>query len=431
MASNYSNTEPTEGSGGQNGDRTHVHSPVLHYVMTSTAYMLVCVGTIAILIAILVALLYFYFTRVKDKYKLSTETYHYSAVSSSDHCQTEDEDQGSVKRRKLPAFKPQGQGYGAAHHYTPAKSAGQWSTVPVSPHIDVSAGHLLLTYIEENLQNRNKLDQEWEGLNSSAPEKSSTAAASLPVNREKNRYRDALPYDHSRVKLSPEGSASDYINASFIVDTDPVHPKYIAAQGPLKETIVDFWQMVWEQSIGVIVMLTTLTDMGLLQCYQYWPSGGVATYSKFQVRLVSEHPHSEDYIIRSFVVRNTKAEESRTVTQFQYLTWPSLAVPSSAIPLLEFRRKVNKAHTRQDTPLLVHCSGGVGRTGTYLLIDMALSRVQSGAKEINLAATVEHLQDHRPHIVKTKEQFEFALSALVEETHAMLDAATASQRARR
>ena len=165
------------------------------------------------------------------------------------------------------------------------------------------------------------------------------------------------------------------------------------------------------------------------------------------------------------------------MTHFQYLTWTSLGAPPSATPLLEFRRKVNKACSNPKTPLLVHCSGGVGRTGTYMLIDMALSRIQSGgwghrgdlweevwlfvvggcgfiwwfsclisagAKEINLAASVEHLRDHRPHMVKTKVcvcvsesesstnspcsshlqlQFEFALSALVEETHAMLDAA--------
>ena len=134
-----------------------------------------------------------------------------------------------------------------------------------------------------------------------------------------------------------------------------------------------------------------------------------------QVRLVSEHPHSEDYIIRSFYLQNTQVcvlmnnslthvhslyialihssshshvsillsqtRESRTVTHFQYLTWTSLGAPPSATPLLEFRRKVNKASSHQQVPLLVHCSGGVGRTGTYILIDMALSRIQSGMLE--------------------------------------------------
>jgi len=93
------------------------------------------------------------------------------------------------------------------------------------------------------------------------------------------------------------------------------------------------------------------------------------------------------------------------------------------ISALASSRKVNKAHARPDTPLLVHCNGGVGRTGTYILIDMALSRIQSGVKEMNLVATVEHLRDHRPHMVMTKAQFEFALRALVEETNAMMDAA--------
>lgn len=407
---------------------SHRHS-IVYTAMTSTIYTVICVVVIGILAAILFGLLFIYCRKIRGRYKYDLKTVRYSPVSTD---VSEDESKKGRKRRGTNGSgrSQTGLAYDAAHYYTPSSSQHLWPSVPVSPHMDISAGHLLLNYIEANLQNQNKLKKEWESLQSYTPESTSTAIANQPENRPKNRYPDALPYDHTRVKLKRENneSGSDYINASFIVDVDPAHPKYIVTQGPLQNTITDFWQAVWEQDISVVVMLTTLTDMGLSQSCQYWPSSGVATYHTYEVRLVSEHPHSEDYIIRSFYLQNTRTQESRTVTHFQYLTWTSLGAPQTATPLLEFRRKVNKAHTTQDTPLLVHCSGGVGRTGTYCLIDMALTRIQSGAKELNLAATVEHLRDHRPHMVRTKAQFEFALAAVVEETHAMLDAASQRQR---
>eukprot|EP00731_Ephydatia_muelleri_P016597 Em0009g1021a len=203
----------------------------------------------------------------------------------------------------------------------------------------------------------------------------------------------------------------------------PRDPGTIVTQGPLVNTVSDFWQMVWEQDVSVIVMLTTLSEMGMAQCSQYWPSSGVSQYHIYEVRLVSEHEASDAYVIRSLFLRNMQTQQSRTVTHFQYHAWPSSQVPQPALSLLEFRRKVNKAHAQQQSPLLIHCNGGIGRSGAYCLIDMALNRIASGAKEINLAATVEYLRDQRPNMVRTKAQFEFALAALIQETHAMLDAA--------
>lgn len=385
--------------------------------MTSSEYCGASLAVILLLLVVIGVLAFLYYRMRRKEAEQYRKTVRYSPVSQRES----EDDRGYFKKRPLS----HGLAYDAAPRYTPNVSNSQSAHVPVSPHMDISAGHLLLSYIEDNLKNRNKLRQEWESLQAYVPEGCTTKTATQPENKPRNRYPDALPYDQNRVKLNPDNnvSKSDYINASYIVDVDPRHPRYIATQGPLSNTVDNFWQMIWEQNIAVIVMLTSITDMGLSQSSQYWPSNGVTTYQIYEVRLVSEHPHSEDYIIRSFYLQNSQTRESRTVTHFQYLTWTSLGAPQSATPLLEFRRKVNKASSHQQTPLLVHCSGGVGRTGTYMLIDMALTRIQSGAKEINLAASVEHLRDQRPHMVKTKLQFEFALSALVEETHAMLDAA--------
>jgi receptor-type tyrosine-protein phosphatase N len=370
----------------------------LYYVMTSSEY---CGGSLAFIVLLLVfigILGYLYYRLRKKGGDRYIKTVRYAPVS-----QRESEDERGVFRKR-PLLASHGLAYDVAPRYTPSVSNTQTATVPVSPHMDITAGHLLLSYIEENLKNRHKLRQEWESLQSYIPEGCTTKVATLTENKPKNRYPDALPYDQNRVKLDPTKSVtgSDYINASYIIDVDPHHPRYIATQGPLSNTIDDFWQMVWERDITAIVMLTQVTDMGLSQSSQYWPSNGVATYNIYEVRLVSEHPHSEDYIIRSFYLQNSQTRESRTVTHFQCLTWTSLGAPPTATPLLEFRRKVNRACSNPKTPLLVHCSGGVGRTGTYMLIDMALSRIQSGAKEINLAASVEYLRDHRPHMVKTK-----------------------------
>jgi receptor-type tyrosine-protein phosphatase N len=110
------------------------------------------------------------------------------------------------------------------------------------------------------------------------------------------------------------------------------------------------------------------------------------------------------------------------VTQFHFLAWRENSVPRSTKALLDFRRKVNKSYRSRACPIVVHCSEGCGRTGTYILLDMVLNRINKGAKEIDIAATLEHLRDQRMHLVRTKEQFEFVLAAVAEEVHAILRA---------
>ncbi|XP_062577396.1 receptor-type tyrosine-protein phosphatase N2-like [Saccostrea cucullata] len=303
-------------------------------------------------------------------------------------------------------------------------STSSWSEEPVTSNMDISTGHIVLSYMEDHLKNKDRLDREWEGLCSYEADPSSTDVANDPANIRKNRYSDTVPYDHSRVVLSTNSNASssDYINASTITDHDPRNPAYIATQGPLPHTVADFWQMVWEQGSVVIVMLTRLTENGEAMCYRYWPEEGSDLYHIYEVHLVSEHIWCDDYLVRSFYLKNLQTNETRTVTQFHYLTWPDLGVPKSIKALLDFRRKVNKSYRGRSCPIVVHCSDGCGRTGTYTLIDMVLNRMAKGAKEIDIAATLEHIRDQRKNMVKTKEQFQFALAAVAEEVHAILKA---------
>uniref|UniRef100_UPI001E1B1BDF receptor-type tyrosine-protein phosphatase N2 n=1 Tax=Jaculus jaculus TaxID=51337 RepID=UPI001E1B1BDF len=303
-------------------------------------------------------------------------------------------------------------------------STSSWSEEPVQSNMDISTGHMILAYMEDHLKNKNRLEKEWEALCAYQAEPNSSLVAQREENAPKNRSLAVLTYDHSRVLLKSENSydRSDYINASPIMDHDPRNPAYIATQGPLPTTVADFWQMVWESGSAVVVMLTPLAENGVRQCHHYWPDEGSTLYHVYEVNLVSEHIWCQDFLVRSFYLKNLQTNETRTVTQFHFLSWYDQGVPSSTRSLLDFRRKVNKCYRGRSCPIIVHCSDGAGRSGTYVLIDMVLNKMAKGAKEIDIAATLEHLRDQRPGMVQTKEQFEFALTAVAEEVNAILKA---------
>ncbi|KAI4880659.1 hypothetical protein NFI96_013442, partial [Prochilodus magdalenae] len=338
----------------------------------------------------------------------------------------------------------------SSHSSTPS-----WCEEPAQSNMDISTGHMILAYMEDHVKNKDRLMKEWEALCSYQAEPSTVSVAQNESNLKKNRCPDAVPYDHSRVKLKAEinPSRTDYINASTIIEHDPRMPAYIATQGPLSHTISDFWQMVWENGCTVIVMMTALVEDGEKQCDRYWPDEGSSLYHIYEVNLVSEHIWCNDFLVRSFYLKNVQTQETRTLTQFHFLSWPAQGIPTSTRPLLDFRRycathtiissvflspaagplgsrspmffvhfHVNKCYRGRSCPIIVHCSDGTGRTGTYILIDMVLNRMAKGVKEIDIAATLEHIRDQRPGMVRTKDQFEFALTAVAEEVNAILKA---------
>lgn len=302
-------------------------------------------------------------------------------------------------------------------------STSSWSEEPVAPvNMDIMTGHLILSYMEDHLRNRHRLEAEWQALctEETSEERASCSIALSETHANKNRYIDCVPYDQARIRLI-NNADNDYINASPITDSDP-KCKYIATQGPMANTTNAFWQMVWEQGSCVIVALTRPIENGITMCHHYWPVEGSARFNDFEVNLVSEHIWSDDYLVRSFYLKNVQTMETRTVTQFHFLTWGELNNPPSAKVLLDFRRKVNKCFRGRSSPIIVHCNDGVGRTGTYILLDIVLNRICKGAREINIAATLEHIRDQRAKMVKTKEQFEFVFVAVAEEVTYLLKA---------
>ncbi|KAB5555765.1 hypothetical protein PHYPO_G00037870 [Pangasianodon hypophthalmus] len=235
-------------------------------------------------------------------------------------------------------------------------------------------------------------------------------------NKEKNRYPNILPYDHSRVVLTQTDGVphSDYINASYI-DGYKDKNKFIAAQGPKHETVADFWRMIWEQKSATIVMLTNLKERKEDKCYQYWPDKGCWTYGNVRVA-VEDITVLVDYTIRKFCVQYQASDGSKTprsVTQLHFTSWPDFGVPFSPIGMLKFLKKVKQLNPSYAGPIVVHCSAGVGRTGTFIVIDAMIDMMYEEQK-IDVFGFVSRIRDQRSQLVQTDMQYSFIYQALLE-----------------
>ncbi|XP_019358542.1 PREDICTED: receptor-type tyrosine-protein phosphatase epsilon isoform X2 [Gavialis gangeticus] len=239
--------------------------------------------------------------------------------------------------------------------------------------------------------------------------------ANKEENREKNRYPNILPYDHSRVILTQMDSvaASDYINASYI-DGYKEKNKFIAAQGPKQETVNDFWRMIWEQKSATIVMLTNLKERKEDKCYQYWPDQGCWTYGNIRVS-VEDCIVLVDYTIRKFCIQSLHdgCKAPRLVTQLHFTSWPDFGVPFTPIGMLKFLKKVKTLNPSHGGPIVVHCSAGVGRTGTFIVIDAIIDMMHS-EQRVDVFEFVARIRNQRPQMVQTEMQYSFIYQALLE-----------------
>jgi tyrosine-protein phosphatase non-receptor type 11 len=261
----------------------------------------------------------------------------------------------------------------------------------------------------------------------------------LPENRAKNRFKTILPFDHTRIKLvnrSNEPNStndSDYINANRITSEESFSKVYLATQGPLPNTINDFWHMVWQEESQIILMITHEEEKGRPKCARYWPDpldfpgngNGDLTqcsqvYATIKVKLIGITRVNNDYVLREFLVsdnnNNIELTSTRTVYQFQYLAWSDHGVPENQSNTLDFIEHFNSLYSQlgNNKPLTVHCSAGIGRTGAILIIDQILDKIKIlGIQcDLDIYKAVCHLRSQRSGMIQTEKQYQFSHMAI-------------------
>jgi len=314
-----------------------------------------------------------------------------------------------------------------------------------------------------NLDNHEDLDSPRNSTNLQV------TTANLDKNKDLNRWCNVLPYDATRVKLLPivnkatreiqsgngsgngntttqttcppgfsdlptvlyntgnnslgnNGEFNDYINASRIDAPYLENKSYILSQGPLPETIPHFWTMVWQQQVSAIVMLCRLTESGICKCARYWP----ATVEEddlievreagLEVRLRDFDDQDNDFSVRNLELRHCESDSIRVITQYHYLTWPDFGVPHSTSTFLKFLHAVSSKHpSTSDSPNIIHCSAGIGRSGTFILADTCLARMKQTQKSMTRSQIIDSLarmRTMRCGLIQTWEQLRFCLQSI-------------------
>ncbi|CAL1601461.1 unnamed protein product [Knipowitschia caucasica] len=299
-----------------------------------------------------------------------------------------------------------------------------------SVHIPEEGGMTLHDLVEHVKRQKKKgIYQEYEEIRKEPPAGTFDYSKKL-ANQIKNRYSDVLCLDHSRVLLSQlcdaDDETSDYINASFM-DGYKRRNAYIATQGPLPKTFVDFWRMVWEQMVLIIVMTTRVVERGRVKCGQYWPleEGRTEQHGYFLVRNTNMQVF-QDFKLSHLELYNTQSGERRDVCHYLYVSWPDFGVPKSATAMLDFREHViqrQKASVQslgsswngcpQGPPVVVHCSAGIGRTGTFCTLDICLSRLED-IGTVDVCQTVRRMRAQRAFSIQTWDQYYFCYIAVIE-----------------
>lgn len=284
-----------------------------------------------------------------------------------------------------------------------------------------------LAVLKRKLRTPGKIAQEFDRIQSMRQTKVDVLrrckAALQANNLEKNRYTDVIPYDSSRVVLNStkeDGHLnSDYINASFITaGVSEYLSKFIATQGPLSETSEDFWEMVIQYHCPAIVMLTAVDNPKMMKkCSDYFQAeNGTREFGKISLCNKWTRISNSSLILRCLEVKKKESQEpSMTVLHIHYPDWPDHGVPQDTVLVREILRRTYHIPANLG-PIIVHCSAGIGRTGTYCAIHNTIQRILIGdMSSLDLAKTVADFRSQRMGMVQTVEQFYFCYVAVVDE----------------
>ncbi|XP_010843538.1 PREDICTED: tyrosine-protein phosphatase non-receptor type 21 [Bison bison bison] len=253
------------------------------------------------------------------------------------------------------------------------------------------------------------------------------STARLPENAERNRFQDVLPYDDARVELVPtKENNTGYINASHIkVSVSGIEWDYIATQGPLQNTCPDFWQMVWEQGIAIIAMVTAEEEGGREKSFRYWPRLGsrhnTVTYGRFKIT-TRFRTDSGCYATTGLKMKHLLSGQERTIWHLQYTDWPEHGCPEDLKGFLSYLEEIQsvRRHTNSTSepkspnpPLLVHCSAGVGRTGVVILSEIMIACLEHN-EALDVPRVLDMLRRQRMLMVQTLCQYTFVYRVLIQ-----------------
>ena len=277
----------------------------------------------------------------------------------------------------------------------------------------IPKSELLQAYLERHRDSDYGFQHEFELLPDRFTDRT-TRASEARENLYKNRYPDIKCYDQTRVRLAQMDGicGSDYINANFVLGYKE-RKKFICAQGPMENTVCDYWRMIWEQHLELILMLTNLEEYSKTKCAKYWPDKGeTKNFGDITVEHVRERAYS-DYVVRELKMTRLGERDARTIIQYHFLVWKDFMAPEHPHAILRFIKRVNEAYSLEKGPILVHCSAGVGRTGTLVALDSLLQQLAEEG-QVSIFNTVCDLRHQRNFLVQSLKQYIFIYRALME-----------------
>ncbi|WAQ95216.1 PTN13-like protein [Mya arenaria] len=221
------------------------------------------------------------------------------------------------------------------------------------------------------------------------------------------RYDESQCWCHNLRTLDitvPDEITEDWLFSLSLIDVRGSVGDYIVSQGPLPETLGHFWQMIWEQRVTVLVMLTLDKEGSKVKCHRYWPESADTPLDicdgEYRLSLLYEN-ELEAFTVRSVLMEHVESGDTRRIYQLNYTAWPDHGVPPSALPLLQCMRLSHLL--RSEGPILVHCSAGIGRSGTFIAIDLALAHIERG-QPFEVPEIVRELRRQRQGMIQTRVQ---------------------------